>query len=309
MWLGPTLAIIGLALLVVAAQRLVRDAAAVSLALGLPAVVVGAVVIGFGTSLPELLASASAAASGERALAIGSVVGSNIANLSLVVGIIGLVAAPRLPSRVIFREAPVATAAVLVLALVLPMSRLDGAVLLGLFLVMAAVILVGSRRSGQDLLADEVMAELPAARGARGLALGISVALVGTAAGAHVLVEGARRTADDLGISGGLVGFTLVALGTTAPEIVAAVQASRHGAPDLALGNVLGSNIFNALLVGGVVGLMDPGAVPSGLVHAAWLTVPVSALAWSMMWRQRALTRGEGAVLLCVYVAALPLVA
>ncbi len=306
--MGPALAIVGLVLLVIGADRLVHASATLSVSLGVPPVVVGALVIGFGTSLPELLASGLAAAEGEGDLAVGSIVGSNTANLSLVLGIVGLLAAPRLASRVLRREAPAATVAVLLFAALLPLGRADGLVLLLGFAIVTALLVRSSRIRG-DVLEEEVESTTPAEGSPRRLAVAIGLALVVTAIGAQVLVSGATRTADDLGISGGLVGFTLVALGTSAPEIVAAVAASRRGAPDLAVGNVLGSNIFNSLLVGGVVGVIGPGSIDAGLVTVAWLTVAVSLLTWLLLWRGRRIERWEGALLVVVYAATVPLVA
>jgi cation:H+ antiporter len=304
-------AAVGFAVLVLASGRFVSGAAGLSLRLQVPAVVVGAVVVGFGTSMPELLASTLAAAAGARDIAAGNVVGSNLANLTLVLGLVALAASPAVTSRVLRREVPLTVAAMGGLAVALGgFTRWAATVLLAAFAVAIGLVLRASR-GGDDVLGAEVHSELDqqARRPWRDLVVETAVGLVGTVVGAHLLVSGARGLADRLDLAEGLVGFTLVALGTSLPEVVTAVQAARHGDPDLAVGNVLGSNLFNSLAIGGVAGLVAPGVVDSGLVATAWLSVAVVAGVGLLMWTSRRLARWEGAVLVGAYLVSIPIVA
>jgi cation:H+ antiporter len=268
-------------------------------------------VLGLGTSAPELVTSALAAAAGSRDIAVGNIVGSNLANLTLVLGLVALVAAPTITSRVLRREVPLTIVAMLVLAVALAtFSRWAALALVVAFVIAIAVVLRVSHVDA-DALDAEVHRELDAGalRSWGVLALETAGGLVGTIVGAQLLVTGARSFADRLDLAEGLVGFTLVALGTSLPEAVTCVQASRRGDPDLAIGNILGSNLFNSLAIGGVAGLIAPGVVSSGLLVTAWVSVGVVASVGALMWTSRRLVRWEGVVLIAVYVASVPLVA
>lgn len=304
-------ALLGFGLLVVASNWFVSGSAALALRLQVPAVVVGAVVIGFGTSAPELLASALAAADGARDIAVGNIVGSNAANLSLVLGVVAIAAAPCVTSGVLRRELPLMGLGMAFLALSLArFDRVIGAVLVLAFVV-AMVLIIRSGRLGDDPLSDEVEHHLSSAGERSGWWLtGLtSIGLLGTVAGAQLLVTGAQSIAERLNLAGGLVGFTVVALGTSLPEVVTALQAARQGEPDLAIGNVVGSNLFNSLGIGGVIVLISPGPVASGLIVAAWIGAALGVAVWVLMWTSRQLVRWEGALLIATYFATLLVVA
>jgi cation:H+ antiporter len=302
--------LVGLALLVVASDWFVIGAAGVSFRLGVPAVVVGAVVIGFGTSAPEFLVSALAASEDARDIAIGNIVGSNLANLTLVLGVVALVAAPRVTSRVLLREIPLMVVAMAAMAWVLqPFGRVDGVLLVALFVVSMALLLVAGRETGDPIGAEaEADPTLHRTRSWRRLAALTVGGLAGTVAGAQLLVTGAREIADRAGLEEGFVGFTIVALGTSLPEVVTAIQAARRGEPDLAIGNVVGSNLFNSLAVASVVAFISPGSVSGGLAASAWIVVGAGAGIWLLMWTSRRLVRWEAVVLIGVYLATLPVV-
>lgn len=301
----------GFVLLIVASGRFVTGAAAVAFRLRLSPVVVGAVVVGFGTSAPELLASTLAAVQGARDVAVGNVVGSNMANLTLVLGVVALVASPRIASRVLLREAPVMVAALLLLAATLGALSRGGGLLLLVAFTLAMTVLLRSTRVDEDPLAEETDRRHGPAGRRSWPALGLLTVggLLGTVLGAQLLVSGARVVADAAGLAEGFVGFTLVALGTSLPEVVTGVQAARRGEPDLAVGNVLGSNLFNSLAIAGVVALVSPGPVDAGLLAAAWVTVVVGLAVWLLMATARRVVRWEGAALVAGYLATLPLVA
>ena len=303
---------VGLVLLLVASERFVQGAAGIALRLRLAPVVVGAVIVGFGTSAPELLVSGLAAVNDSRDIGVGNIVGSNLANITLVLGAVALVAPPMVDSRVLRREVPLMVLGLVALALLLrPLTVGGGLALLLLFGVSMIVIVRSGLADRDDPLAAEVTHELEdEARLPWSTLAAFTVGgLLGTLAGAHLLVTGATSIADRLELGEGLVGFTLVALGTSLPELFTSIQAARHGEPDLAVGNVLGSNLFNSLLIGGTVAVVSPGPVAEGLLDASWVMVGVGLVLWSLMATLRRVERWEGAGLLAVYAVTVPLVA
>ena len=303
---------VGLVVLVRSADWFVDGAAGLSRRFGVSPVIVGAVVIGLGTSLPELLVSVLAAADGDASLGVGNIVGSNIANLSLVLAVAALVVPITVHSSVVRREAPLSFLAVAAFALAMQggLGRLDGVLLLtGLLLVLVLTVRAATR-AGNEELAEEVE-EVVEVGTTRRLVLLSVVGLLGTALGAQLLVDGAVGLADAAGLSEGFVGLTLVALGTSLPELVTAVQAARRGEDELIVGNVLGSNVFNSLLVGGAVALVGPGPIDDARLvsYGAATMVAVAALGWLVMARDGRIARAEAAVLLCGYVVAVVLTA
>ena len=305
----------GLLVLAVAADRFVVGAARLAVTFRVSPVVVGVTVIGFGTSAPELVVSGIAAARGGLDIAVGNLVGSNLANVSLVLGVAGLLATPAVRSRIVRREAPLSVAAVALFAFLIQggLSRLEGLVLAAAMVVAIVVVLGGARRQAaadaDDLLHEvgELVHANSDRSGVRRDTLLTAAGLIGTVVGAYVLVTGAERVIDALALSGGFVGLTVVALATSLPELVTAVQSARRGQVALLAGNVLGSNIFNSLGGGGLVALVGPGVLAdAGLtVVAAGLMVVVVFLSWGFL-AGGALRRWEGALLLVAYAVALP---
>jgi cation:H+ antiporter len=306
----------GLVVLGVAADRFVVGAARLAVTFRVSPVVVGATVIGFGTSAPELVVSGIAAARGGLDIAVGNLVGSNLANVSLVLGVAGLLAAPPIRGRIVRREAPLSAAAVVLFAVLVQggLSRPEGLVLLAGTVVAIVVVLNGTRgEAGAEPEADELLQEVDqvvqvgAVSDVRRDALVTALGLFGTVVGAFILVSGAQGVVDALGLTGGFVGLTVVAVGTSLPELVTAVQAARRGQVALLAGNVLGSNIFNSLAGGGVVAVVGPGVLAdTGLtVVAVGLMVASVVLSWIFL-AGGALRRWEGALLLVAYAGALP---
>lgn len=308
--------VLGLGVLARAADVFVAGAAALAQRLGISSVTVGVVVIGVGTSAPELLVSGIAARAGAADVGVGNIVGSNIANLSLVLGVAALVAPLPVRASVLRREVLLALAATAAFGWLLRdgLDRLDGVVLVVL-LAVALVLLArwGRVAPGGEELAGEVREYLAPeqARRLRPEVLRTLLGLVGTLVGAQLLVTGATGIATAAGLSGGFVGLTIVAVGTSLPELVTAAQAARRGESGLVLGNLLGSNTFNALGVGAVVAFTAPGApVPAGLRGAGVVVMlAVSLLAVVFMRRRMAVTRLEGALLVAGYGALVPLLA
>jgi cation:H+ antiporter len=308
---------IGLLLLATAPDRFVAGSAGLAGHWGVSPVVIGAVVIGFGTSTPEMLVSGLAAGRGEPEVGVGNIVGSNLANIGLIIGVAALVTRIKVPTGLLRRELPLTVAATVLFAAVVQdgLRRAEGTVLVVALVAALAVLLRHSRAtgSGSEELAEEVdefIAE-EAAAGPGRLGLAVAVGLAGTVAGAQLLVWGALEVADRLELSGGFVGLTVVAVGTSLPELLTAVAAARAGEDQLILGNVLGSNLFNCLAVGGIVGLVGSAALddPSLTVVAVTLMLAMTAAGTLALVRHRRVTRPEALTLLTGYLACLPLLA
>jgi cation:H+ antiporter len=308
----------GLGLLAVAPDRFVAGSAELADRWGLSRVVIGAVVVGFGTSTPEMLVSGTAAVRGEPEVGVGNVVGSNIANVALIVGVAALVGRLAVPAGVLRRELPLAAAATVLFAVVVQggWGRTEGVVLLvALGAAVAAMVRsaggVDAAGSGELVVEVGELLDEERRRSPSMVVLDVVVGLGGTLLGAQVLVWGALEVAERLDLSGGFVGLTVVALGTSLPELVTAVVAARAGEDQLILGNVLGSNLINSLAVGGIVCLAGPGAIddPSLTVGAVGLMLVVTAAGAVVMLRRQRVTRGEAAVLLGMYAVCVPLLA
>lgn len=308
------LSLIGLLVLSFSADQFVQGAARLATVLRLAPIVVGAVVVGFGTSAAEMLVSALAAVNGQLGIGVGNIIGSNVANISLVLAAASFVAAVPVAERVVRRDAAVSVASVAAFALAIftgaSLERWEGATLLALLGAWFVFALRGARGDASanlddisGLLGDD--APTIGKETARSL---VSLALV--ALSAWVLVEGAVRLADELGLSGGLVGYTLVAAGTSAPELVTAVAAARRRQNELLVGNLLGSNVFNSLAVGGVIGVIGPGAVDRDLrIEGAASMLLICAVSWRAMAVGNRVGRGTGTVLMALWVASVVLLA
>jgi cation:H+ antiporter len=305
MFLSLAMLIIGLGLLTLAADRFVVAAARVSAALGLSAVLIGALVIGLGTSAPEMLVSGLAAGRGEIDIALGNVVGSNTANLTLVLGSTALVMPIVSRLRTIAREGALMMLAMAVFAALLwnlELSRLEAGLLM-LGMVVAAGLLIWwsalDARAGRSPIPDPDAIEWQGNVRLESI-IGISM-LALTLLGADLLVRGAIGIADDLGISSAFVGLVIVSVGTSLPELATALAAARRGQTDLVLGNVLGSNLFNTLAVAGLAGLVGPGLADEAF-HNAVIVMLIAGAAAGLFSFRSPVRRWEGAILLAIFV-------
>ncbi len=294
-----------LAVLAFAADRFVISAASVATILGASPLFIGVVLVGVGTSLPDWLVSAFAAANGDDGLAAGNFVGSNTVNIGLALGIAAVIAPLAVSGSVLRREAVLSIGAVLAvtLALIGGIGRLEGVVLLAA-LPIAFWILRPSDPPPPRPDAAQGMS-LPAE-------LAISaVALAATVGASRLLVDSASAVALELGVSDAFIGLSLVAVGTSLPEIVVGIQAVRRKQTDLVIGNVLGSNIVNSLGVAGTAALLTPTAPldSSGLGGAIVLMLLFALAAGLLLATGHRLVRWEGAALVAVYCATLPLFA
>ncbi|MGY6502157.1 MAG: calcium/sodium antiporter [Acidimicrobiales bacterium] len=314
MILDIVFSLVGLVLLAKAADQFVLGAARLALVMRISAVVVGAVIVGFGTSAPEMLVSGVAAWQGDAEVGVGNVIGSNVANLTLVLGAAALILPIGIAGSTLRRETPLMVVSVVLFAVLVQggITVVEAIVLLvALGASLVVIIRFGGGQPDPELEREVAeytdRAHLPRVRVEALRTLG---GLVGTVVGAQLLVMGAVGIADSAGLSGGFVGFTLVAIGTSLPELVTAVAAARAGEPDLIVGNLLGSNIFNSLAVGAVLVLAGGSELdaPRLLSIGAIAMVVVALGVWAMMLSNRRIVRWEGAVLLVVYVGAVALI-
>lgn len=313
MWVSVAMLVGGLGILAVAADRFVVSAARLSRLWGVSPVLVGALVVGMGTSAPELLVSALAAADGELDLAVGNAVGSNVANVTLVLGITAIFSPLAGSARVLRREGLAMLLAVSVLAGMLydlRLDRVEGIILLAGMLVAAAFIVRWAKQDAElgvtslEQNEDEDEGEggpveiVPA----KEIGLGL-LSLVATLVGAELLVKGGSDLAAALGVGSAFIGMTLVAVGTSLPELATSVAGVRRHEDDLVVGNVLGSNLFNALAVAGTASTISPGAVDMRFRVASITMVVCAAVAGWFAFSGRKLVRWEGLLLLVGFLA------
>ncbi|MFW5661923.1 MAG: calcium/sodium antiporter [Oceanicaulis sp.] len=297
----------GLVLLVAGGDALVRGATGLARALGVSPLLVGLVVVGFGTSMPELTTSVAASLSDSPAVAVGNVVGSNIANILLILAVTALIAPVAVQAQAFGRDGPALAIASLVAAAVvafLPFARVTGLALFAAliaYVVLSYILDTRMKDAGAALHAGEAETVTPAG-GPLVSSLFLLAGLAGVVGGAALLVNGATTLAAAAGVSEAVIGLTIVAVGTSLPELAASVSAARKGQGDLAFGNVIGSNIFNALGILGVAAIARPFDLAPGAFGIDLLVMLAAAGALIVFalsgWR---IDRREGAILLLAY--------
>jgi len=303
--------IVGLAVLVWSAERFVEGAAATARYFGMSALLIGMVVVGFGTSAPEMVVSALAASQGNPGIALGNAYGSNITNIALILGLTALISPIAVHSQVLRRELPILTLLTVFAAWQLWdgfLSRWDAALLLLVFAGLMGWTIMQGRNKPQDSLADEVSDELsqremPLKRAIFWLIVGLLLLILSS----RLLVWGAVEIAHSLGVSDLIIGLTIVAVGTSLPELASSVIAARKGEHDLALGNILGSNLFNTLAVVGIAGSISPMVVGAEVIYRdvlvmMGLTVSLFIFGYGFKGQGR-INRIEAVLLLSAYVA------
>lgn len=305
--------IAGFALLVWSADKFVEGAAATAKHLGMPTLLIGILIVGFGTSAPEMVVSAIAAYEGNPALALGNVLGSNIVNIALILGVTALVAPIAVHSKIVKKELPLLILIVLFSGYLLIDNNLtltEGILLLiGFFSLIGWSIYAAIKGKG-DVLEGELESELQ--EHAMSLKLGIIWLIVGLVlliASSRILVWGAVGVAHEFGVSDLIIGLTIVALGTSLPELAASVIAARKGEHDIAIGNVVGSNMFNLLAVIGIVTVINPmNSIAPEVLYRDWiimfiLTLALLVMAYGFKGKDGKINRVEGAILVLCYVA------
>ncbi len=303
--------IAGLAILIWSADKFVEGAAAMARLLGVSIMIIGITIVGFGTSAPEIVVSIIAVLDNTPDLAIGNALGSNIANIGLILGVTAILAPIPVASRLLKTEYPLLLLATAVMAWALydlSLDIVDGFALLGLLLLCLGHLIREHRRHPGEYAQEENESaemvhemKMPAAIG--WLALGL-VLLVGSS---KLLVWGATGIATALGVSDLIIGLTVVALGTSLPELAASIASLKKGKPDLAIGNVIGSNLFNSLAVIGIPALLttftiDPSARSRDLVVVIGLTLLLLLMSRFPGALPRHLTRLKGIVLFLCFV-------
>lgn len=306
----PAIALfVGLLLLVWSADRFVEGAAATAHHAGMPTLLIGMVVIGFGTSAPEMVVSAISAAQGNPGLALGNAFGSNISNIALILGLTALVSPIAVKSGILRKELPVLLVVTIIasgLLFDLYLSRVDAWILLALFgVIMGWWIWLGLRERHDSLEADlDVKLEIDPMP-LRPAVIWLIVGMVLLVASSRILVWGAVEIARGFGVSDLIIGLTVVAIGTSLPELASAIAATRKGEHDLALGNVIGSNLFNTLAVVGIAGTIQPLEVGSEVLYRDCLLMGLLTFGLFFVGLgvagQRHINRIEGFFLVSVY--------
>jgi len=299
--------LVGLALLVVGANLFIKGAGGIALRFGISPFVVGMVLVGFGTSMPELAVNLTAVFEQRLDLAVGNVVGSNISNVGLILGAAALIAPMAIPRRVFRSELPVLVGLSLgfwLLVLDGRLGRIDAGLLLAGFAVVMVVMARGSR-DAPAAVEDEIGVDPEQARQATWPHVWrLVVGLVLLLGGSKLMVDAAVALALEWGVSELVIGLTVVAIGTSLPELAASVVAALKGEAEIAVGNVLGSNVFNLLLILGVTAMVQPLPVADSLIRIdILLMIAFVVVLYPLALYKRRLGRIAGVVLLAGFAA------
>jgi cation:H+ antiporter len=305
--------IAGFAILVWSADKFVEGAASTAKHLGMPSLLIGILIVGFGTSAPEMVVSAIAAMEGNPALALGNALGSNIVNISLILGITAIVTPIAVNSKIVRKEIPLLLLIVLgtgYLLLDYSLTFNEGVILLfGFFSLIGWSIYAAIKGRGDSLEAEMdselIEHEMSLKAGIIWLIIGIVLLI----ASSRILVWGAVGIAHEFGVSDLIIGLTIVALGTSLPELAASVVAARKGEHDIAIGNVVGSNMFNLLAVIGIAAVISPmNSVAVEVLQRDWLvmfalTIALLLMAYGFRNKEGQISRFNGMILIVCYVA------
>ncbi|MFZ7171457.1 calcium/sodium antiporter [Avibacterium volantium] len=313
MFLSFLAILVGLAILVWSADRFIDGAASLASYLGMSPLLIGIVIIGFGTSAPEIIVSALSALNHSPGIALGNAYGSNITNIALILGVTAMIKPIMVNSQVLKKELPVLMLVTLLSAFLIydaTISRLDAVILLAVFtLYMGWTIWQGTRHSGDSLeqdISDELKekSQMPLKTAVLWLVIGLALLM----ASSQLLVWGAVNIATYLGVSDLIIGLTIVAIGTSLPELAASIMAARKNELDLAVGNIIGSNLFNTLAVVGIAGAISPiQTTPEVFSRDMLVMIALTGLLFLFSYgfkeRNGRINRVEGLVLFLCYVA------
>lgn len=301
--------VLGFALLVWSADRFVDGAASTAKHLGMPSLLIGILIVGFGTSAPEMVVSAIAAYEGNPALALGNAIGSNIVNIALILGVTAVVSPIMVNSKIVKKEIPLLLLIVLFTGYLLldnSLTLFEGVILLAAFFALILWSVYTALKSRGDSLESEMDEHSMSLKlGVVWLVFGLILLIVSS----RILVWGAVGVAVEFGVSDLIIGLTIVALGTSLPELAASVIAARKGEHDIAIGNVVGSNMFNLLAVIGIAVVIAPmNNIPLEVLKRDWLimlllTIALFAMAYGFRGRDGRINRVEGTILILCYVA------
>jgi cation:H+ antiporter len=309
--LAPAIAalLVGLVILVWSADRFVHGAAATARFMGISPLVIGLTIVSLGTSAPEMFVSTMAALDGAGGLAVGNAIGSNIANIALVLGITALVAAIPIQKKLIKKEIPILLLVTIIAGLVLADLKLDlfDALILIIALIVAVYLLFQqSSESGEAIIDEDEQAEIDAMPKKNAI-FWLVAGLIALMVSSKMLVWGATSIAHAFGISDLIIGLTIVAIGTSLPELAASVASALKGHHDIAIGNIIGSNIFNLLAVLPIPGLIAPLVIDSAVIERDYMTMLGLTIGLvliiALSYRRGTIPRFTGIILLAAYVA------
>lgn len=298
--------LLGLALLYIGGELLVRGSVAVASRLGMSPLVIGITLVGFGTSTPELVTSIDAALRGSPGIAVGNVVGSNIANILLILGVGAIIAPIGFTRRALSRDTVAVALSAIAIVAVAALGFVDRLIGLALFLMLVIYLVVAyvqERAGGSAKTAAAVSEEVRPAGSSLPVSLAIAIAGIAVVVlGADILVDGAIELAHYFRVPDTIIGLTIVAVGTSLPELAATVSAAFRREGSIALGNVLGSCVFNAFGILGLTAVVQPLIVPPPIFHFdAWVLLATTALMVVFALTGRLITRIEGSVFLLAY--------
>lgn len=289
------------------ADLFVEGSSSVAKKLRIPSLIIGLTIVAMGTSLPETAVSVSASMQGNNAVAVSNVVGSNIFNLLMVVGVCAIMTPVAVAKDALVKDIPTSlAAAVLLLGLgvgvtAMTLGRIEGVIMAVLFICYIATMVITAmkaRKAGKAVEEEEIKL-LPIWQCVVYIVIGIA----GIALGGDWVVDGASTIASAFGISQNIIGLTIVAVGTSLPELVTSVVAARKNEVDMALGNAVGSNIFNILMVLGIASLISPITISMLDVFDIICIIGVTIAVWIMAWTRKRLDRKEGIIMVAVYAA------
>ncbi len=312
LWSAFGAIILGLFLLVWSADRFVAGAAALARGLGVSPLLVGLTIVALGTSAPEIFVAVVASLKNNGALAIGNAIGSNIANVGLVIGVTVLIKPLVVSSTMLRREFPILFLIMAIVGVIFWdgfFSRLEGIfLLLGMVALVGYLIYLGRQQchgDEVDSLVAEFTVELPVSMPIKWAVIWVLLGLILLPMSAEIFVHGASTVAHIFGVSDLVIGLTIVAIGTSLPELFASLMGALKGEDDIAMGNVLGSNMFNLLVVLGLPGLIDPGVLPRAAMYRDYpvmviLTIFLFTASFLKKWPAK-ITRWEGVLLLIMY--------
>lgn len=309
MLIASVMLVFGLLFLLWSSDRFVDGASQTAKHFGMPPLLIGMVIIGFGTSAPEMVVSTFAALQGNPGIALGNAYGSNIANIALILGITAIIGPIRVHSAILRKELPILTFVTgisILLLMDLYLSFWNALYLLVLFAFLMSWSIFQGMKKDPDVLATQVEKDLASDFSLKKsfwmLFSGLGVLIVSS----RILVWSAVEIAQHFGVNDTIIGLTVVAIGTSLPELASSISAAKKGEPDIAIGNVIGSNLFNTLGVVGIAGMIHPFAVESSTVYRdmtlmAILTISLFVIGYGFRGKKGRINRFEGAFLVFVY--------
>jgi cation:H+ antiporter len=316
MLMDLVLFVVGLLMLYYGADFLVKGSSSLARGLGLSPLLIGLTVVAFGTSAPELFISIVSSIKAKSMIAVGNVVGSNICNIALVLGVAALLYPIKSQPSVFRRDIPIMlgiSVYLLLISLNSTLGRLEGATLFGGIIVYTCfnyiIAMRESRQSAgvESITYDSTAAQTEYAAGRSRQILWIVIGIIGVIGGAEILIDAAVAVMKDFGVSEKFIGLTVVAFGTSVPELATSVVAAMRKEMDISIGNLVGSNVFNMLSVLGVASLVRPISIPGGFIGSGLLVdylvmMAISALPWLMARKTFTIQRRDGFILLSCYV-------